>query len=52
MFKLETTTDLEIDEFAFMCKSIIYLFKENYDVVIPTPTNSNEEKSLMESLGF
>lgn len=52
MFKLETTTDLSTDEFAFMCKSIISLFKENYDVTIPTPTNSNEEQSLMATLWF
>lgn len=46
MFKLETTTDLSTDEFSFMCKSIIELFKTNYWVVIPTPTDIEDLKNL------
>jgi hypothetical protein len=39
MFELTTTTNLEKDEFAFMCKTIIDLFKEKYGVIIPTPSD-------------
>jgi hypothetical protein len=50
MFKLKTTTDLATDEFAFMCKSIIELFKENYGVIIPTPSNAGDNESLYKTL--
>lgn len=46
MFNLETTTDLSTDEFAFMCKSIIDLFKEKYGVIIPTPSDIEDLKNL------
>ena len=46
MFKLETTTDLSTDEFAFMCKTIIELFKTNYWVIIPTPSSVEDLRSL------
>lgn len=46
MFKIETTTDLSTDEFAFMCKSVIELFKTNYDVRIPLPREDEDLKNL------
>ena len=46
MFKLETTTDLSTDEFAFMCKSVIELFKQNYNVRIPLPREDEDLKNL------
>ena len=46
MFNLETTTDLSTDEFAFMCNSVIDLFKENYNVRIPLPREDEDLKSL------
>lgn len=52
MFNLETTTDLSTDEFAFMCKAVIELFKEKYWVTIPLPRDINEEQSLFRSLWF
>ena len=45
-FWLETTTDLSTDEFAFMCKAIIELFKTNYWVIIPTPSSVEDLRSL------
>ena len=46
MFNLETTTDLSTDEFAFMCKAIIDLFKEKYGVIIPTPSQVEDLANL------
>ena len=46
MFKIETTTDLSTDEFAFMCKSVIELFKQNYNVRIPLPNEDQDLKNL------
>lgn len=46
MFNLETTTNLSTDEFAFMCKAIIDLFKTNYWVRIPLPREDEDLKDL------
>lgn len=46
MFKIETTTDLSTDEFAFMCKSVIELFKTNYNVRIKLPREDEDLKNL------
>ncbi len=46
MFNIETTTDLSTDEFAFMCKTIIDLFKEKYNVRIPLPNEDEDLKNL------
>jgi len=36
-FKLETTTNLEIDEFTFLIESIRDLWKTKFDVYLPKP---------------
>lgn len=43
MFKLETTTDLSTDEFSSMCKIIIDLFQEKFNLKIHLP---NEDKEM------
>ncbi|MCP4971943.1 MAG: hypothetical protein GY932_15290 [Arcobacter sp.] len=45
-FNLETTTNLDTDEFANMCKIIIDLFREKYGVIIPTPTSAEDMENL------
>ena len=42
MFWLETTTDLNTAEFSELCKMIIDLFKEKYNIRIPLPREDEE----------
>ena len=46
MFNVKTTTNLSTDEFAFMCKAVIDLFKIKYNVRIPLPREDEDLKDL------
>ena len=52
MFGIETTTNLDNDEFIFLIKSTIALFNEKYNLRIPLPENKSENERLLESLWF
>lgn len=52
LFKVTTFTDLSTKEFKFVIESIIDMWSTKYWVNIPTPINSQMEKSLFESLWF
>ena len=51
-FSLKTTTNLEKDEFARMCKLVIKYFYERYNFIIPLPRNAKDDENLYWSLGF
>jgi hypothetical protein len=51
-FKLETTTDLSIDEFKSMIDNIRDLWLTKFNCYIPLPSDLSWEESLYKSLWF
>lgn len=51
-FKLDTTTDLAVDEFKFLIDIIRDIWSTKYDCHIPLPSDLTWEDSLYTSLWF
>jgi len=51
-FKLETTTNLEIEEFTFLIESIRSLWKTKFGVYIPKPNELSEMDWLSEFINL